>query len=72
MAAVIRNACRKDDPGGWTDEELLDSFALIAEPKMGYADWAASPLVAGEPVEDDTLQKIEASGLVEKGILTIE
>ena len=73
MAAAIRNQFRRDDPMNWGDQDLLDSFALLPAQSLSFEEWASSPLVsaAAEDEEIDTCEKIERSGLVERGIVEI-
>jgi len=73
MAAAIRNQCRRDDPAVWGEQEIIDSFALLPLPSVQYTEW--SVLVGGgadEPQEVDPLDRIKASGLIERGVVNVE
>jgi len=48
MAAHIRNSTGLRDVLLWTDQEVIDSFAILREPAVGYHEWAA---VACDPAE---------------------
>jgi hypothetical protein len=50
MAAHIRNCTGLRDVVLWSDQEIIDSFAILTSPVVSFQDWM---IVAGEPEEDN-------------------
>ena len=58
MAAHIRNSTGLRDVVSWTDQEIIDSFAILNGPAVGYNEWAAiacEPEVESSPAGRDAL-----------------
>jgi hypothetical protein len=49
MAAHIRNCTGLRDVVLWSDQEIIDSFAILTSPVVSFQDW----MIVAEPEEDN-------------------